>query len=324
MSDGVTREDVLAIDGMFCSACAAGVEAVLQKLPGIRRAAVSFAADAAVVEWQDEARDPAALIDAVTKLGYQPRLLEDDQQLPSPAGDPARGLQFRLVVALFFGMWMMLPTLGLYLGVSDDAQVNFGLALAAGVASLPVLLYSGIPGVDALISFGVLGSLGLSIALLSAGRWEVYFEVGVALITFQLIARLIDVRVRRRAQDSVLHLLALSPSAVAVLDDQGTVTSRPLSAIDVGTTVLARAGQSIAVDGDIIDGTAATDRSLLTGETSPVTLKRGDRVQAGERLLDGHLLIRVTGGAGKRRLDELARLVRNTLATKPAWQKATD
>ncbi|HKL62847.1 MAG TPA: cation transporter, partial [Woeseiaceae bacterium] len=102
------RRDVLTVDGMFCAACAASVEAVLARQPGVASAAVNFAAEAAVVEWQPGAHDTAPLVDAVRRLGYDTRLIGEEGAGRSPAPDPARDLGLRLIVSLFFGMWAML------------------------------------------------------------------------------------------------------------------------------------------------------------------------------------------------------------------------
>ncbi|HKL63177.1 MAG TPA: cation transporter, partial [Woeseiaceae bacterium] len=139
------RRDVLTVDGMFCAACAASVEAVLTRQPGVASASVNFAADAAVVEWQPGVHDTAPLVDAVRRLGYETRLIGEESGANPGVNDPARDLGLRLVVALFFGMWAMLPSIVLYLDVVTDPASRYGLALAAGLFSLPVVLYAGVP-----------------------------------------------------------------------------------------------------------------------------------------------------------------------------------
>jgi len=332
------RRDVLIVDGMFCAACAASVEAVLARQPGVANASVNFAADAAVVEWQPGAHDTAPLVDAVRRLGYDTRLIGDESAAGSPAGDPARDLGLRLIVALFFGMWSMLPSIVLYLDVVSDPSSRYGLALAAGAFALPVVLYAGLPfyrmgiatlrhgiaGVDALVTVGVAGSLLLSGTALLSGNADVYFEVAVALVTLQLIARLLDLRVRRTARDAVVGLLELAPTTLTVVDDDGATRRVALEEVGPDDTVRVGPGERVAVDGCIVAGRARIDRSLLTGESDPVTLGPDDSVYAGERVIDGACDVAVTASAGKRRIDGLARQVREMLAARPAWQRAAD
>jgi heavy metal translocating P-type ATPase len=332
------RRDVLTVDGMFCAACAASVEAVLTRQPGVASAAVNFAADAAVVEWQPGVHDPAPLVDAVRRLGYETRLIGEESGANPGVNDPGRDLGLRLVVALFFGMWAMLPSIVLYLDVVTDPASRYGLALAAGLFSLPVVLYAGVPfyrmgiatlrhgiaGVDALVTVGVAGSLVLSGTALLSGSAEVYFEVAVALVTLQLVARLLDLRVRRKARDAVVGLLELAPTTLTVVDDDGGIRRAVLKEVAAGATVRLGPGERVAVDGRIVCGRARIDRSLLTGESDPVTLGPDDVLHAGERVIDGACDLSVTAAAGKRRIDGLARQVREMLAARPAWQRAAD
>jgi heavy metal translocating P-type ATPase len=185
-------------------------------------------------------------------------------------------------------------------------------------------LRAGAAGVDALIMIGVAGSLLLSAISLSQGLSEVYFEVPVALITLQLIARMLDLRVRGRARDAVLALLELAPSAVTLLERDGSERRETAATARVGDHARLRAGDSIAVDGRVIAGEAHLDRSLLTGESQPVRTGIGGFLHAGERVLDGTLDFEITAAVGKRRIDGLAKQVRQMLAARPAWQRVAD
>jgi len=326
------RRDVLTVDGMFCAACAASVEAVLARQPGVASASVNFAADAAVVEWQPGAHDTAPLLAAVRGLGYDTRLIGDEADSRPPAGDPGRDLGLRLIVALFFGMWAMLPSIVLYLDVVTDPRSRYGLALAAGVFSLPVVLYAGLPfyrmgiatlrhgiaGIDALVTVGVAGSLVLSATALLAGSAEVYFEVAVALVTLQLIARLLDLRVRRKARDAVVGLLELAPTTLTLVDAEGGTRRAVLKEVAAGDTVRVGPGERVAVDGRIVSGRARIDRSLLTGESDPVTLGPDEAVHAGERVIDGACDLSVTASAGRRATSSSAKFRTSRLAKETA------
>lgn len=330
--------DFLTVDGMFCAACAASVEAVINRHPAVSAASVNFAADAAVVDWQPDASDRKGLLAKLRSLGYHARMIGDDSGASTTTADPTRDLVLRLVVALFFGMWAMLPSVTLYFDVVSDPAARLGLAWAAGVFSLPVVLFSGIPffrmgfntlrygvaGVDALILLGVAGSLLLSVVALASDSAEVFFEVAVALITLQLVARLLDLRVRRRARDAVISLFDLAPTEVRVLDSTGSEQVVALNAVRAGQQIRVRPGERIAVDGKLIAGSADVDRSLISGESIPAFIEAPARVYAGERVLDGVMTIEVTATNGKRRIDELGRQVRQMLAEKPAWQRTVD
>ncbi len=334
----LSHRDTLVVEGMFCAACAASVEAALNRHPGVDNAAVNFAADAAVVDWKDDARDVDGLLERIKGLGYRPALIGDSVESERRGEDPSRYLGLRLIVALFFGMWSMLPTIVLYLGRAGSVETEFMLAVAAGVFSLPVILYSGIPfyrmgvltlrhgapGIDALITLGVVGAVVLSAISLATGSGDVYFEVAIALITLQLIARMLDLKVRRRARDAVLGLLTLSPTRVSRILDDGEVEEQRLSDIEAGMRLRVFPGTRLAVDGTVASGRGAIDRSLFSGESESVAVATGDAVHAGERVLDAQLDIEVTAGEGRRCIDALGRQVRQFLTEKPPWQQLAD
>ena len=330
--------DTLLVEGMFCAACAASVEASLNRHPGVANAAVNFAADAAVVDWNPGARDVGSLFERIRGLGYRPGLVGDTEPTATDEADPMRYLGLRLIVAVFFGMWSMLPTIVLYLGVVEEAQTAYWLAVAAGVFSLPVILFSGVPfyrmglatlsngvaGIDALVTLGVIGAVILSGFSLANGSDAVYFEVPIALITLQLIARMLDLKVRRRARNAVLGLLNIAPTTVSRLANDGAISLLRLSDVEPGMRLRVYPGTRLSVDGTIVSGRGDLDRSLLSGESQPVSVSAGEPVSAGERVIGNHLDIEVTAAEGKRRIDALGRQVRQALSSKPPWQRIAD
>lgn len=325
------------VDGMFCAACAASLEHRLQKLPAVTDACVDLAAGAALVRWKQGGKDAAAAGRAIAALGYTSRR-PDTAAADSGAQDPYRSLAIRLVIALFFGMWVMLPSVGLYLDAAPDPGDAFGLAAAAAIASLPVIGWAGLPfysmawstlraaapGVDALVTLGVIGAVLLSLVSLARGGSDVYFEVAVTLITLQLLARLIELRVARGGRDAMARLLDLAPPRVLRSRAGQAPELVPVSQLVVGDTVIAEAGETLALDGEAETDGASLDRHLLSGETGAVSVRRGTPVHAGEVVLEGPLRMRVTSTAGRRRVDDLARQVRALIMQKPAWQRGVD
>ncbi|MEE4382755.1 MAG: cation-translocating P-type ATPase, partial [Pseudomonadales bacterium] len=331
------REELFLVEGLFCTACAATVEARLARIAGVEDAAVDFASGAALVRWAPERRDPQAVLRLVDRLGYHARRPD------APAGregrrDPERRLRLRLAIALFFGMWTMLPSIGLYLDAAPDARVAHGLAWAAAGFSLPVVAWAGRPfyamglatlragaaGIDALVTLGVLGAVLLSALSLAGGGSDVYFEVAVALVTLQLLARIVDLRVARAGRDALARVLDLRPPQVRREAEDGRFEAVALAAVRVGDVLLVDDGDTLAVDGTVLDGDALVDRSLLTGEATPVPTGASAAVHAGERVVDGALRVRVERAAGDRRIDGLARQVRTLLTAKPPWQRVVD
>ncbi|EAQ96592.1 heavy metal translocating P-type ATPase [Congregibacter litoralis] len=337
LSSSAHIDELLIVDGMFCGGCASSLERRLGQLPGVVEASVDLAAGAALLRWRSGQQNADAARNVITSLGYTARRPGEEA-----AGDgvdaPERSLRLKFVVAMFFGMWTMLPSIGLYLDAAPNAAVAHGLAWAAAIASLPVILVCGRPfyamafatlrvgaaGIDALVSIGVAGAVALSVFSLAGGGADVYFEVAVALITLQLLARLIQLKVARRGRDALAQLLDLAPGKVARIATNGALEIVPVSQIAAGDLLLAEVGDTLAADGVVEGSDGLLDRHLLTGESRAIRVKTGDALCAGEVVVEGPLKLRVTGASGDRRIDALARQVRSTLMRKPDWQRRID
>lgn len=338
-SSATEIERVLVVEGMHCAGCAAAVEARLRRQPGVIEAAVNFTADSAVLRWEAPSTSFSRLQRVVARLGY--RLHDPDATEGTDAGiDPVRrSLQRRLAVAVFFGMWSMMPSLLIYLAPLGlvEPGVTWPLAIAAGVMAAPVLLYSGthfyrigwrtlragVPGLDTLIGAAVTAASLVSIWHLIHGSPDVYFDAAVMLITFQLLARLIDSGVRRRASAIIRGYLNLTPEEVWVWQN-GAWRPAATRAVAPGQRLRLQAGEELALDGRVVAGTGEMDVSSLSGETAPRPVGPGERLEAGCRLVVGELELCVTAGVGERRLDAIARSVRALLSRKSAMQRLAD
>lgn len=333
------RSAFLNVEGMMCGSCGAAVEAILQRQPGVTEASVNFAADVAHVEWQHDRTTLDEIQQSLVRSGYRPRETLHGTQTENRLDAFRRQLQIRLAVAIVFGMWSMLAAVLLYLepfGVVE-AVAKRPLAIASGFFALPVVTYSGfnfyvagwrtlrsrVPGMDTLISLASLAAVFVSVWQLLVGRSTVYFDAAVMLITFQLVARVVDHGVRRNASAAIQSFLRAAPSTARRIKD-GTAEQVSSAELSPGELVHVAANERVPVDGEIIEGRASLDASLLTGESSPRVVSSGDVIFAGCRSIDGDLLVRVTTPAGKRRIDALAQGIRGMLARKSALQKLTD
>ncbi len=333
------EERVFVVDGLHCASCATAVEAQLRRQSGVFSAAVNFAADSAIVRWDDTRTPFAELQHAVARLGYRLRPPDDADNAAENLDRIRKPLQWRLAVAVFFGMWSMMPALLIYLaplGVVEPA-VTWPLGIASGMLAIPVLLFSGMhfyrvgwrtlrvgaAGLDTLISVAVVAACLVSVWHLVDGSAEVYFDAAVMLITFQLVARLIDSGVRRRASAIIRGYLTHTPERVRTWrnDEWQEVAATEVTA---GQHIRLEGGEPLALDGYVIDGNGDVDMSILTGEHVPRRVARGETLEAGCRLVDGRLELRVTAGVGERRIDGIARSVRALVSHKSAMQRLAD
>jgi len=328
------------IEGMRCGSCAIAVEALLKKQPGVSDAAVNFAADVAMICWDKEKPPLANLQQAVARLGYRLHSSVDPDRSKLQAESVRKHLQRRLAVAVVFGMWSMMPALLIYLAPfgAVEAEVLWPLAVASGLFAAPVVLYSGshfyrvgwrtliagAPGLDSLIFLAVFAACIISTWQIFAGSYHVYFDAAVMLITFQLIARLLDTSVRRRASEIIRRYLQHVPEQVTLKNPEGKLETRPASNIKTGEHIVLRAGEQLALDGQIVQGHGQADLSMLTGEHMPQALGPGAELLAGCQLVEGELELVVTASTGQRRIDQLSRSISALLSRKTTLQRLTD
>lgn len=331
---------MVMIAGMHCGSCAIAVEALLKKQPKVSDAAVSFAADIAMISWEDDAPDMAQLQRAVAKLGYQLDTELDAKRSATQAAANRKQLQLKLAVAAVFSMWSMLPAVLIYLapfGVVENAAL-WPLALASGVFAIPVLFYSGAhfyrvgwrtllagaPGLDSLILLAVVAATLISVWRLSVGEPHVYFDAAVMLITFQLLARLLDSGVRRNAAEVVRRYSQDIPESVTIIKKNGERLELAATEVRLGQQLVLSGGEQLALDSVVLAGQGQVDMALLTGEHEPITLSPGDELLAGCTLIEGELTLVVSAEVGRRRIDNLTQSISRLLSQKSALQRLTD
>ncbi|MFY0990385.1 heavy metal translocating P-type ATPase [Halomonas sp. C05BenzN] len=312
-------EALYSLAGMWCSACALAIEHRLEGLPGVTRAGVDYASATLLVEGEREAIDMEALAPRVSRLGYRLHPLESAPDAEARLDGESRRLAGRLLVATLFGMWTMLASLLIYVGALPEPRLERVLAWVSGAFALPVVtlaawpfyraawrtLRAGRPGMDALVSLGVIGALAVSLWLLGGGAAEVYFDTAVMLVLLLLAGRWVETLARYRSL-GVLTGLMPAPTEVAVLREAGESRVAPAE-VAVGERVRVASGERVPLDGDLLDDGAWLDLSPLTGESRPRFVTRGDRVVAGSRNRDAPLTLEVTARAGECHLDGLYR-----------------
>lgn len=311
---------IFSVRGMFCASCAMAVQRIIEKVPGVLASNVNFTSGAALVQWEPENFDFRSLFDRVHRLGYELSPLLDSNELERSLQGQASRIRLQLIVAAFFGMWSMLGSWMLYLGVEAVSGIDALLVgWAATVFSLPVVLYSGldfyragwktavagVPGMDALVSIGVWGSLVLSLWNLGRGSAEVYVDAATMLVTFLLVGRLIEIHARKHNLLAIDALRQLMPETARLLLPDGNTEIVPLDAIRPGASVYVQAGERIPVDGIIEIGASEIDASLLTGESFPLQREAGARVHAGMVNLQAPLTLRAEKTRGERHIDKL-------------------
>lgn len=296
------------------------VERLMTRAAGIKNASVSFTSGSALLEWDPDKTNLQDVFNRIKKLGYQVSPLIGAEEVEQKLDEQARRVGMRLIIAVFFGMWSMLASLILYVYAPLVYTIEgWWLGIASLVFAAPVLTYSawdfyragwrtaraGVPGMDALISTGVVASTALSVWQLMLGTAHIYIDTATMLVTFLLIGRLIELHARKRNAGALSALRQAVPEMVRVRHDNGSEEEIPVEQVATGAVAIVHAGERIPVDGNIIEGHSQCDNAILTGEAQPVHVAPGSTVLAGGVNLDSQLSIRITVAGNARQLDKL-------------------
>jgi Cu+-exporting ATPase len=345
-----TNEVELSIGGMTCASCASRIERKLNKVDGVS-ATVNYATEKARVSF------PAGLsteeiVKVVEAAGYTaepPTPPQSDEDGIEPV-DPTRPLRNRLITAAVLSVPVIV------LSMVPALQFTYwqwlSLALAGPVvvwAAWPfhkaawVNLRHGATTMDTLISLGVGAAFLWSLYALffgtagvpglqhgfeltierMAGDGNIYLEVAVGVTTFILAGRYFEARAKRRAGSALRALLDLGAKEVAVLRN-GREQRIPVEQLAVGDEFVVRPGEKIATDGVVIEGSSAVDASMLTGESVPVEVQKGDAVVGATVNAGGRLVVRATRIGSDTQLAQMAKLVEAAQNGKAAAQRLAD
>ncbi|HLF41514.1 MAG TPA: cation transporter, partial [Acidimicrobiia bacterium] len=333
----------LAVSGMTCGSCAARVERVLGRHPGVSHAAVNFATERATVAFDPSAVSVDDLVAAVGKAGYSllapPRPADGAEPGADAAGavaaeDAAQAMWLRRVLVA----WpLSLAVLVLSMGYMHDSWARLG----ALVLTVPVQFWAGRPflqqaairararqaNMDTLIAVGTLSAFTFSAVQVLFGNQhsDHYLDTSALVIAFLLLGRYFEARAKGRAAGSIRALLALgAKEARLVADDGGAGGGErlvPVAQVRTGDLVRVRPGEKIPVDGIVVDGASAVDESMLTGESVPVDKGPGDTVAGATLNAQGVLTVRATAVGADSALARIVHLVEEAQGTKAPVQR---
>ncbi len=338
------KEYRFKIEGMRCAACSSAAEKALENTVGARECSVNLAMGTGTV-MADESFDAKSAISALSKLGYQASLLKEDETAVSHTKDYHMA---EVLVGLIFGAIVM------YIGMSHmihlpmpaflDMHKNpLGFAMSQLIFCLPVLfagrrfiingfrlLFALHPNMDSLVALGTGSAFLYSLyhtVLIVLGQTEMahtlYFESAAVVLALILLGKFLEEKSKNRAKDAIASLAKLIPQTCTVLRNGEPVTVKSTDVL-MDDIVLCAAGEKLAVDGIVTEGSGDVDESMLTGESLPVFKEEGSTVSGGTILKDGFLKIRTTAAGGATAAAEILRLVAEAQQKKAPISRLAD
>ncbi len=332
------------VTGMTCANCAMNIERTLnKKVPGVLSAGVNFASERATVEYLPALTSLDEMAAAIRKAGFDAILpdesgeVEDIEQQVRRAEirDQTRKFIVGVVCATPLFILSMARDFGLTGAWSHAPWVNWLFLLLA----TPVQFYTGwdyyVGGIKSLrnktANMDVLVAMGSSVAyfysvfllFFPALGEHVYFETSAVIITLIKLGKLLEARTKGRTGAAIRKLMDLSPKTAVVIRD-GAEREIALTKVVREDVVLVRPGQSIPVDGVVLEGESAVDESMLTGEPIPVDKQPGDAVVGGTLNQQGMLKFRATRVGKETALAQIIHLVQQAQGSKAPVQALAD
>ncbi len=334
-----------SLEGMTCAACAARIEKVLNRVPGVR-ATVNFATETATAQFDPVLAGPAQMIAAVERAGYRaivrsdPERDRDAQKMRKAVAYDALKKELLVSVVLTLPLLaQMVPMLArgdLFGSMSHEewlprwlqfllaTPVQFWIGRRFYVGAWHSLRGGG-ANMDVLIALGTTMAWGFSAAvtLLGLHQQHVYFEASATIITLVLLGKMLEARAMTGTSAALEGLLRLQPKQAQV-ERGGVLVSVPIAEVVPGDRVVVRAGESVAVDGIVRAGRSTVDESVLTGESRAVDKNVGDSVFAGTVNQEGSLTCEATGVGSTTLLAGIVRLVAEVQGSKAPIQRLAD
>jgi len=323
---------VMSITGMSCASCAARIEKRIAGLEGVSSATVNFATAELTAGHDETVVSADEIAECVKDLGYGIR----GGQEGDPAGSEADNDELRAQRNWFiFSLLASLPIM-FTMGVHHNRavlQLNWLLATVVQF-SAGLVFYRGAWGalknrsanMDVLVALGTSAayfySLLAFLGLLGPGR-EVFFETSAMLIAFIRLGKYLEARARGKAGEALKKLLHLQADKACLVTEEGE-REVAASIIRVGDVVLVRPGETIPVDGIVLEGSGAVDEAMVTGESLPVQKKPGDSVTGATISKSGLLKVEATRIGEATLLSQIVRMVREAQGDKAPVQRFAD
>ena len=345
-----TQTARLNVSSMSCASCVGRVDKALAAVAGVSEVNVNLALETATVTYVEGATGPVELLKAAEAAGYPAELADDGiaEDRGARKEGEARALARRTAFAAALALPVFLLEMGAHLvpgmhemigrTIGHQASWMIQFVLTTIVLFWPgrhfytkgfPALVKGAPDMNSLVAVGTGAAYVYSITALFApsvlpeAARAVYFEAAAVIVVLILLGRWMEARAKGRTGAAIQKLLGLQARTARVLVD-GETQDVAIERIRVGDTLVVRPGERIAVDGEVTQGRAHVDESMITGEPVPVAKAEGDPVTGGTVNGTGSFRFRATRVGADTTLAQIIRLVEQAQGAKLPIQGMVD
>ena len=182
-------------------------------------------------------------------------------------------------------------------------------------------------GTSAAFTYSVVATLAPQLfpeSFVMNGRVGVYFEAAAVIISLTLVGQIFELKARAQTSSAIKALLQLAPKTARRIDDDGGESDVPIETIQLGDRLRVTPGETIPVDGDVVEGNSSIDESMLTGEPLPVSKHPGDKVIGATMNTSGSLIIVAKHVGAESTLAQIVNLVAQAQRSRAPLQRLAD
>lgn len=335
---------ILSIDGMTCSACSNGLEKYLNKQNGIFNSSVNLVMANATITYDEKILNQEKIEKYIKQAGF--KSLGVFKKINTKKNSKKEKIQF--IIFTILAIILMYIAMGHMVGLPiinflspHNNPINYTMCLL--ILAIAFLIYGydilkngyknlihKIPNMDTLVAIGVISSFVYSLYggfMIFKGNLHyvinLYFESSAIIIYFVKLGRYIDKISKDKTKEAIQKLVEITPNQ-AIIEVNGVQKQVTLDEIKKGDIVISKAGDKIAVDGEIIEGNAHLDESFITGESKPVAKSIGEKVIAGSLNYDGFIKYKAERIGKESTISEIVKLVIEASNTKAPIAKIAD
>ncbi len=327
------------ITGMSCAACSARIEKTVKALQGVDYCSVNLLTKTMDVRGSFE---PDSIISAINKIGYGASLSDKEK---SVSGDNMVNLKFRIILSVICVVVLMYFSMGHMINMPLPPYFldnSMGIAILELLLSAFVLVLNqnffingfkgilrGVSNMDTLVSLGAGASFIYSVILvfrMCCGDDHVhglYFESAAMIVTLISVGKLLEEYSKGKTTSAIKSLVSMKPKSATVIKNN-IETVVDIDDVLKGDIFIVKPGDSIPVDGKILDGCSSVDESVLTGESIPVDKNIGDNVSAATINKSGYLKCIATNVGEETALAQIIKIVSDSTAGKAPIAKIAD
>ncbi|MGX7108722.1 heavy metal translocating P-type ATPase [Facklamia miroungae] len=342
------------IEGMSCASCAQTVEKAAKEMPDVHSAQVNYATATLNIEWKDKAH-PEQAIQAVQQVGYDASLIispeehyqKDIEREQKHLTKSKRKIYGMVLLTLPLLLIAMGPMIGInlpsILSIKQNPLIHalLQLFLSAGLLYLGKEMFirgfksliNRHPNMDSLVAIGsgaaFIQGVVVTIYLLlhpnpSGHHLELYFESAAVIVTLMTLGKYLEDLAKGRTSSAIKSLMDLAPKEARRIKEDGSIEIIPSERIQPGDHLQIRPGDTIPMDGVILQGQSSIDESMLTGESMPVGKKAGDKVTGASINKTGSFTVEVTRVGQDTTLSQIIKLVNEAQSSKAQIAKFAD